>query len=60
MSTLTQIQNQIKESQFEEEVIVPMANEIIEKITSHKLTYKQTNSLIRLIRDKIEDAYITF
>lgn len=54
------IQNQIKESQFEEKVISPMVDEIIELITSHKLTYKQTNTLIRLIRDKVEDAYITY
>lgn len=54
------IQNQIKESQFEEKVISPMVDEIITLITSHKLTYKQTNTLLRLIRDKIEYAYVTY
>lgn len=60
MNTNTLIKSIIKEDQFKEDVLSPLANKIIEEITSNKLTYKQTDNLIMLVRNKIENMYITF
>ncbi len=60
MNTNTLIKSIIKEEQFKEDVLSSLADKIIEEITSNKLTYKQADNLIMLVRDKIENMYITF
>ena len=44
--------NQIKE------IISPIADKIIEEITSNKLSYKQASMLLRLVDERIKDLII--
>lgn len=44
--------NQIKE------VISPLADKIIEEITSNKLSYNQASMLLRLVNERIKDLII--
>lgn len=59
MDSMTLVKQHIKEEQFEKEVLSPLSDKIIGEITSNKLTYRQADNLIRLVRDKIENMYVT-
>lgn len=58
MNSTILVEKQRKEKQFIEEVISPLADKIISDITSSKLSYKQTETLLRLVDERIKNMII--
>ena len=58
MNSTILVEKQRKERQFTEEVISPLADKIISDITSSKLSYKQTETLLRLVDERIKNMII--
>lgn len=58
MNSTILVEKQRKEKQFTEEVISPLADKIISDITSSKLSYKQAETLLRLVDERIKNMII--
>lgn len=58
MNNTLLVEKQRKENQFTEEVISPLADKIISDIISSKLSYKQAETLLRLVDEHIKNMII--
>jgi hypothetical protein len=55
--SITQLLKEQKEiEKFNEEVISPLADKIINEIASSKLSYKQVSNLLDLVEDRIKNT----